>query len=154
MAERAGYFEDFNVGETLDHEREVLLTKDLFTRLVEVNGFADQAIHVDKDYAISQGYRDIILPGPIIYLVVFGLTRRDVSWIGLNVGTDNMKHKAAVYPDDTLKAKSTVTDLSEWHGSRGKTHGLVRVNTIGFNQDEQEVIDFTRSVLNPFRLSG
>jgi len=153
MVERAGYFEDFTVGETLKHEGEVLLTRDLFTRLVDVNGFADQAIHIDRDYAISQGYRDIILPGPIIYLIVFRLTRREVSWIGLNVGTDNMKHKAPVYPCDTLKAKSTVTDLTKWSGSRGKTHGLVKVNTIGFNQDEQGVIEFSRSVLNPFRRS-
>lgn len=153
MVERSGHFEDFAVGETFNHGGEVLLTNDLFTKLVEINGFADQAIHVDRDYAVSQGYKDIILPGPIIYLVVFGLTRRDVSWIGLNVGTDNMKHKVPAYPNDTLKAKSTVIELSEWHGSRGKTHGLVNVHTIGFNQDEQEVIDYTRSVLNPFRRS-
>ncbi|MBI4091789.1 MAG: hypothetical protein HY427_01095 [Candidatus Levybacteria bacterium] len=153
MTERTGYFEDFTLGEFLEHEGQVKLERNLFIKLVLENGFADQTIHVDRDYAISQGYKDIILPGPIVYTIIFRLTRRDVSWIGLNVGTDKMKHTAAVYPEDTLRAKSSVSELSEWHGSRGVTHGLVKVQTTGFNQDGLTVIEFSRSVLNPFKPS-
>jgi len=151
MAERGHYFEDFRLGEILEHEGEARLERDLFVKLVEENGFADQAIHADREYAISQGYRDIILPGPIVYTIVFRLTRRDVSWIEINVGTDGMKHREAVYPEDTLKAVSEVTELSNWQGSRGKTHGLVKVRTVGINQNKSPVIEFSRSVLNPFR---
>lgn len=151
MTERGPYYEDFRLGEVLEHQGEFTLTPDIFGQLVTLNGFDDQAIHVDRDHAISQGYRDIILPGPIVYTVVFRLTRRDVSWVGINVKTESMVHKAAVYPNDTLRARSTVEGLDEWKGSRGKTHGLVRVQTVGLNQEEQAVIEFSRSVLNPFR---
>lgn len=153
MSERGPYFEDFNLGEILEHDGEVKLDRQLFAKLVEDNGFDDQAIHIDKSHAISEGYNDIILPGPIVYTLVFRLSRRDVSWIGINVGTDSIKHLKPVYPGDTLRAFSEVKELTDWHGSRSKTHGLVKVRTVGTNQAIEKVIDFSRSVLNPFRSS-
>lgn len=62
-----------------------------------------------------------------------------------------MKHKLPVYPKDILRAQSKVFSISDWEGSRGKTHGLVSVQTEGFNQNDELVIEFKRSVLNPFR---
>ncbi|MEK7501914.1 MAG: MaoC/PaaZ C-terminal domain-containing protein [Patescibacteria group bacterium] len=149
--ERGPFFEDFQPEQVLGHPSEIQLTRDIFQELVRRLEFDDQLIHVDPEYARAEGYRDIILPGPIVYALVFRLSRRQVSWSGLNVRTDSMVHKYPVYPDDTLRANSRVVSIGEWRGSRGKTHGLVTFQTKGLNQNNEEVIEFQRAVLNPFR---
>lgn len=149
--ERGPFFEDFHEGQLIDHPGEINLNKDTFDRLVKQLGFDDQLIHVDPDYAKSQGFEDIILPGPIVYALVFRLSRRDVSWSGINRQTEKMKHHEPVYPGDILTANSEVISVGEWAGKRGATNGLVTVQTKGLNQNDQEVIEFQRSVLNPFR---
>ncbi|MCL4419026.1 MaoC family dehydratase N-terminal domain-containing protein [Patescibacteria group bacterium] len=152
LAERGPFFEDFHPEQVLDHPGGIQLTRDMFQKLVKQLEFDDQLIHVDPEYARTVGYRDIILPGPIVYALVFRLSRRQVSWSGLNVRTDSMVHKYPVYPDDVLRASSKVVSIGEWKGSRGKTHGLVTVQTVGFNQHDEAVIEFQRAVLNPFRI--
>ena len=101
--ERGPFFEDFQPEQVLGHPSEIQLTRDIFQELVRRLEFDDQLIHVDPEYARAEGYRDIILPGPIVYALVFRLSRRQVSWSGLNVRTDSMVHKYPVYPDDTLE---------------------------------------------------
>ena len=149
--ERGPFFEDFHPEQVLDYSGEIQLARDIFQQLVNQLEFDDQLIHVDPKYAQGVGYRDIILPGPIVYALVFRLSRREVSWSGLNVGTDSMVHKSPVYPGDILRANSKVVSIGEWKGSRGKTHGLVTFQTKGLNQNDEEVIELQRAVLNPFR---
>lgn len=80
MKEKAGpYFEDFHPDELLIHPERIKVTRELFTQLVKLMGFQDQEIHVNPEYAIAQGYRDIILLGPIVYTLVFQLTRQQIS---------------------------------------------------------------------------
>lgn len=147
------YFNQFSPDQGVRHPRSVGVTREEFVRLVEVLKFSDQPIHVDAEYAKEQGFNDIILPGPIVYALVFQLTRRELSWYGINLGTDNMRHLLPVYPGDILHASSTVTRVDKWDGKRAETHGLVVVDTIGMNQNYDTVIEFERSILVQKKLS-
>ena len=147
------YFGEFAPEQEIVHPRSIEVTRKLFTELVDKLCFADQRIHVDQAYARSQGYADVILPGPIVYTLVFQLTRREISWSGLNSQTEMLRHPSAVYPEDTLFAKSVILGIGEWHGRRGKTHGLINVKTTGFNQQDVIILEFERTVLIPYRIS-
>lgn len=154
MTERVGpFFEDFLVGQEIVHAGEEEVSRERFNELVKCLGYDDQPIHFDPEDAKSKGFRDVILPGPIVYNLVFRLTRRDVSWDIINLGTDALKHLKPVYPEDILRARSTVIEAGKWDGRAGDEYGLVRVKTIGVNQGDVSVIEFERSVLNPYRKS-
>lgn len=144
-------FEQFSPGQQLEHSRTITLHGDEFYQLVRMLGFSDQQIHTNEFYARSWGFRREILPRPIVFALVFQLTRAEISWNGINLGAEHLRHNLPVYPGDTLGAYSTVLNVKEWEGERGKTHGLVVVETIGTNQHREKIIEFERSVLVPFR---
>lgn len=107
------YFEQFSIGKELEHPRTVTVHGDEFYHLVKTLGFNDQPIHYNYYYARSQGYMNIILPGPIVFALVFTLTRQEISWNGINLGAEHIRHNLPVYPGDTLRAHSVVLNVKE-----------------------------------------
>ncbi len=144
-------FEQFSPGQQLEHFRTITLHGDEFYQLVKTLGFSDQQIHTNEFYARSLGFRREILPGPIVFALVFQLTRAEISWNGINLGAAYVKHNLPVYPGDTLSAVSKVVRVGEWQGQKKETHGLVVARTDGLNQNGENVIEFERSVLVPLR---
>ena len=78
------------------------------------------------------------------------MTVRDISGRAIaNLGYHEINHDGPVFINDTIKAKTTVQEIRE---SKTKTdRGIVKVLTEAFNQKDEKVLSFTRSVLIPKR---
>jgi itaconyl-CoA hydratase len=62
-----------------------------------------------------------------------------------NLGWENVRITAPVFAGDTLYAESEVLDVRASRSRPGQ--GVVRVRTRGFNQRDETVIEFERTVL-------
>ena len=73
------------------------------------------------------------------------LSVTDVSMNAINLGWDEVRLPAPVYEGDTLYAQSVVI---ETRPSRSRpAMGIVKLRTVGFNQDGVTVIEFLRTLM-------
>src|SRR5690606_41052548 len=82
--------------------------------------------------------------------LVVGMSVRDVSQAAIaNLGFDSVEIPNPVFNGDTLYASSTVLALRV--SKSDPSRGIVKVRTVGVNQDGTEVLRLERSVLVPTR---
>ena len=103
------YFEDVSVGTALPSVRKVPSNTLLF--LYSAVTWNPQRIHFDKDYTLSEGYRDIIVHGPLRGAFLSQLLTR---WIG-EAGTLkklSYSNRDIAYVNEPLTCKGTV--MRKW----------------------------------------
>jgi acyl dehydratase len=139
------YFEDFNVGDVLNHS----LSKTIFESdnnmfcLLTMN---PHPVHTNIDYATKNQHGKILVPGTLVFCLVVHLSVMDVSGKAIaNLGYDSIEHLSPTYINDTLYSKSIILDKRE--SNNKKDRGVIYVETIGYNQNAIEVIRFKRNVL-------
>jgi hydroxyacyl-ACP dehydratase HTD2-like protein with hotdog domain len=106
MTEGQLYFEDVTVGMTLPPLTKIPSNTLLF--LYSAITWNPQRIHFDKDYTLSEGYRDIIVHGPLRGAFLSQLLTR---WIG-EAGTLkklSYANRDIAYVNEPLTCKGTVT---------------------------------------------
>ena len=138
-------FEDFEVGQVLDHHWGRTLTESdntLFSTITH----AFTPLYYNSEYARSCGHPSVVIHPLLVLTTVVGLSVEDLSegggpFLGLN---DATFHRP-VYPNDTITARSTVVGARE-SGSR-PDFGIVTWHTEGFNQRRELVVDYDRSNL-------
>ena len=82
----------------------------------------------------------------LVFNTVFGLSVEDLSeGGGPFLGVDDCRFLESVYIGDTLTARSTVVGRRASKGQPG--FGIVTWHTEGFNQNNDQVIDFHRTNL-------
>lgn len=138
------YFEDFSIGQVLRHATPRTVTTGdvaLYTALYGPR-FAVQS---SNEFARAIGLPAAPVDDFLAFHLVFGKTVPDVSLNAVaNLGYANGRFGVPVYPGDTVTTTSTVTGLKE--NSNGKT-GVVYVNSVGTNQRDEVVLDYTRWVM-------
>lgn len=139
------YFEDFVVGEVIEHS----LSKTIFesdNNLFSLLTMNYHPVHTNADYASQQQHGKILVVGTLVFSLVVGLTVPDISGKAIaNLDYESINHLAPSFIGDTLYAKTEVLDKRE---SKSKPdRGIVYVETIGYNQDGTPVIKFRRHVL-------
>lgn len=138
------YFEDFRLGDDLVHGTPRTVTTGdgaLYTALTG-NRFA---LACNDVLAAALGLPRAPLDDFLVFHLVFGKTVPDVSLNAIaNLGYADIRFGAAVYPGDTLSARSTVIGLKQ--NSNGKT-GVVHVRSVGCNQRGESVLDLVRWVM-------
>jgi len=138
------YFEDFRVGQKLDHATPRTVTEGdvaLYTALFGGRFVVQCAV----PFAKALGFRGAPVDDLLVFHIVFGKTVPDVSLNAVaNLGYADGRFGVPVYPGDTLRAVSVVTGLKE--NSNGKT-GVVHVRSTGFNQRDEMVLDYARWVM-------
>lgn len=139
------YFEDFVVGEVIEHS----LSKTIFesdNNLFSLLTMNYHPVHTNADYASQQQHGKILVVGTLVFSLVVGLTVPDISGKAIaNLDYESINHLAPSFIGDTLYAKTEVLDKRE---SKSKLdRGIVYVETIGYNQDGTPVIKFRRHVL-------
>ncbi|MCE7522041.1 MaoC family dehydratase [Alloalcanivorax xenomutans] len=103
-------------------------------------------LYFNKEYAKAHGHSTIVVNPMMVFLTVFGLSVEDLSESGgAFLGVENLNFLKAVYPDDTLTARSEVIDLRDSDSRPGM--GIATWHTEGFNQRNEKVIDFDRTNL-------
>ncbi len=139
------YYEDFVEGEEIVHA----LSKTIFesdNNLFSLLTMNHHPVHTNLDYAQRNQHGKILVVGTLVFSIVVGMTVPDISGKAIaNLGYEDVKHLAPVFINDTLYAKTKILSKRE---SKNKTdRGIVYVETIGYNQNGQNVISFRRNVL-------
>lgn len=151
-SEFGNYYENFNVGETINHWPGKTITEsdnNIFS-LLTMN---HHPVHLDKYYASKTQHKRILVVGTLVFSLIVGLTVRDISGRAIaNLEYESIKHINPVFLGDTLYAKTTILD--KWLSKTKKDRGIVYVETIGYNQDDKPVVSFKRKVLVPKKNVG
>ena len=143
-ASRGRFFEDFTVGEIIEHATPRTLTAGDQSLYCAIYG-PRFALQSSEPFARAIGFPAAPLDDLLVFHVVFGKTVPDISLNAVaNLGYAECNFGAPVYAGDTLSARSEVVGVKE--NSSGKT-GTVYVRSRGHNQHGEEVLTFTRWVM-------
>lgn len=138
------YFEDFSIGQVLAHATPRTVTTGDVAMYTALYG-PRFAINSSDEFARSLGLDRSPVDDLLAFHMVFGKTVPDVSLNAVaNLGYANGRFGVPLYPGDTVTTTSTVTGLKQ--NSNGRT-GVVYVNSVGRNQRDEVVIDYTRWVM-------
>ena len=140
----ANYFEDFEVGAKMKHDRGTTVGEvesQLLTKLVM--NTAD--MHFNEDRAQDSPYGQRLVFGLVTGTICIGLTTQDTAENALaEIGLDKMRFTAPVFLGDTLYAYSEVIGKND--GER-EDSGIVEFRHWGVKQDNTIVFECERRVL-------
>jgi len=143
------YYEDFVVGETIEHGKRRTISEADNQQFCDMT-MNQQPLHLDAEFAGETEFGERVVNGLYTMALAVGLTIPDTTdgTIVANLGYDDVSHPAPVFHGDTIRARTTVTDKRET--SDGK-RGVVTMHVEAFNQDEELVCEFDRTVLSKKR---
>jgi 2-methylfumaryl-CoA hydratase len=138
------FFEDFKVGQVLDHASPRTLNEG--DRALYQALFGSRfSLQSSDEVARAAGYAHAPIDDLLAFHVVFGKTVPDVSLNAVaNLGYADCRFLKPVFPGDTLSTSSKVIGLKE--NSDGAT-GVVYVRSIGRNQAGEIVLEYVRWVM-------
>jgi len=138
-------FEDFEVGDIYVHPlgRTITSVDNSWFTLLTLN---TNKVHFDHHYAAGTEFGRPLVNSALTLALVTGMTVPDLSQNAMaNLGWDEVRLPAPVFEGDTLYARSEVLDKRE---SKSRPNvGIVHVRTLGFNQDNVDVITFKRAIM-------
>jgi len=140
------YYEEFTVGETIEHDRRRTISEADNQRFCDLT-MNQQPLHLDAEFAAETQFGERLVNGLYTMSLAVALTIPDTTdgTIVANLSYDNVEHPTPVFHGDTIRAQSTVTDKRETSdGERGVVTMAVEV----FNQDDDLVCKFERTVLS------
>jgi acyl dehydratase len=149
MPQFGRYFEDFEEGEVIDHwpGRTISEFDDTWFSLMTMN---QHPLHIDANYARQTQFGRRLVNGTLVFSIVVGMTVADISGRAIaNLEYEKVTHDGPTFHGDTIYARTTVL---EKRLSRSKPdRGIVYVETVGYNQDDEQVLTLRRRVLVPKR---
>ena len=139
------YFEEFAVGDVIVHSKAKTIFEsdnNLFC-LLTMN---HHPLHINTNYANESEHKKILVVGTLVFSLVVGLTVSDLSGKAIaNLNYKDIIHINPVFLGDTISATSKILSKRE---SKTKTdRGIIEVETLGINQNGQDVISFRREIL-------
>ena len=138
-------YEDFEVGDVYQHPlgRTVLAADNAWFTLLTMN---TNPVHFDHAYAGASEFGKPLVNSCLTLAIVTGQSVTDLSQNAMaNLGWDEVKLPNPVFEGDTLYSESEVLETRE---SRSRPDvGLVRVKTIGRNQNGVPVLEFKRTFM-------
>jgi 2-methylfumaryl-CoA hydratase len=138
------FFEDFSVGQVLEHATPRTITEGDVALYVALTG-SRFALHCAEPFALALGLPESPIDDVLLFHMVFGKTVPDVSLNAVaNLGYAGGRFRQPVYPGDTVSATSKVIGVKE--NSNGET-GTVYVRTTGTNQNDEAVLEYCRWVM-------
>ena len=138
-------YEDFQVGDVYQHPlgRTVLAADNAWFTLLTMN---TNPVHFDHAYAAASEFGKPLVNSCLTLAIVTGQSVTDLSQNAMaNLGWDEVKMPNPVFEGDTLYSESEVLETRE---SKSRPNvGLVRVKTIGRNQNGVPVLEFKRTFM-------
>lgn len=140
------YYEEFTEGETIDHDKRRTITEGDNQRFCDMT-MNQQPLHLDGEFAAETEFGERLVNGLYTLSLAVGLTIPDTSdgTIVANLSYDDVEHPRPVFHGDTIHARSTVVEKRET--SDGE-RGVVTMHVEAFNQDDELVCAFDRTVLS------
>lgn len=139
------YFEDFTVGHIYEHRpgRTITDADNVWFTLLTMN---THPTHFDYQFAGNTEFKRPLVVSTFTVALVVGMSVSDISQKAVaNLGWDNIRLPAPLFPGDTLYAESEVLDMRA-SDSRPE-QGIVTVKSIGKNQHGVTVCSFERTML-------
>ena len=139
------YYEEFEVGETIDHDKRRTITESDNQRFCDMT-MNQQPLHLDAEFAAETEFGERLVNGLYTMSLAVGLSVPDTTdgTIVANLAYDGVEHPAPVRIGDTLRARTTVTDKRE---TSDGDRGVVTMHVEAFVGDEL-VCAFDRTVLS------
>lgn len=138
-------FEDFQVGQVLEHHWGRTLGESDGT-LFSTLALRFTPLYFNREYARAHDHQDLVLDPLLVLCTVVGLSVEDLSEAGGPfLGVNGVVFHRAVYPGDTLGARSTVVSARE--SEKRPQFGIVTWRTQGRNQNEELVVSYERTNL-------
>lgn len=140
-------FEQFEVDMIFEHRpgRTITSTDNTWFTLLTCN---QHPIHFDENYAQKSRFGKTLVNSTLTLAIVTGMTVNILSYKCIaNLGWDNVRLTHPVFVGDTLYAASRVVSVRESNSRKGQ--GIIKVETVGHNQNGKVVISFERNILIP-----
>ncbi|WP_134672165.1 MaoC family dehydratase [Halorussus marinus] len=145
------YYEEFAVGETIEHEKRRTVSESDNQRFCDMT-MNQQPLHLDADFAADTEFGDRLVNGLYTMSLAVGLSIPETTdgTIVANLSYDGVEHPNPVFHGDTIRAQSTVTDKRETSdGERGVVTMHVEAFTVDRDDDEETLVcEFDRTVLS------
>ena len=140
------YFEEFTVGETIEHGKRRTITEADNQRFCDMT-MNQQPLHLDAEFAADTQFGGRLVNGLYTMSLAVGLTIPETTdgTIVANLSYDDVEHPAPVFHGDTIRAETTVLEKRET--SDGE-RGVVTMRVDVFNQDDELVCTFERTTLS------
>lgn len=139
------FFEDFNVGELIEHwpGRTIRDFDDTWFTLMTMN---TNPLHFDDHFASQSQHGQCLVNGVLVFALTVGMSVRDISQNAIaNLEYEWVKHHAPTFHGDTLYAQSVILEKTE---SRSKPdRGVIYAETRALNQRKDLVLTLRRRVL-------
>jgi acyl dehydratase len=143
------YYEEFEVGETVRHDKRRTISESDNQRFCDVT-MNQQPLHLDAVFAGDTRFGERLVNGIYTMALAVGITIPDMTegTIVANLSYDNVEHPNPVFHGDTIRVQSTVTDKRETSdGERGLVTMRVEAFTIE-GDDETLVCELDRTALS------
>lgn len=139
------FFEEFQVGETVEHRVGRTITEAdnvLFCALTMNN----QPLHLDEEYARTTAFGQRVVNGLLTLSLSVGLSVEDLTagTLVANLGYYDVEHTKPVFHGDTIRVRSVVTDK---RATSRPERGLVEIRHVVTNQRGEEVLTYKRRAL-------
>jgi itaconyl-CoA hydratase len=139
------FYEDFEPGDIYPHPlgRTVTQTDNVWFTLLTQN---TNPIHFDTVYAEKTEFGRPLVDSTFTVALVTGQSVSDISQnVMANLGWDEIRLLNPVFEGDTIYSYS---ELYEKRESKSRPEaGIIKVKTIGYNQNSEVVIEFKRTML-------
>ncbi|OYR59462.1 MaoC family dehydratase [Halorubrum halodurans] len=131
------YYEEFEVGETIEHRRRRTVSEADNQRFCDMtmNG---QPLHLDAAFAADTRFGERLVNGLYTMSLAVGISIPETTdgTIVANLSYDDVEHPNPVFHGDTIRAQSTVVDKRETSdGERGIVTMRVEAFTVGREGD-------------------
>jgi acyl dehydratase len=147
------YYEAFEVGETIDHDRRRTISEADNQRFCDMT-MNQQPLHLDAAFAADTEFGERVVNGLYTMSLAVGLTIPETTdgTIVANLGYDDVEHPNPVFHGDTIRAETTVTDKRE---TSDGDRGVVTMHVEAYTVDEGTLVcSFDRTVLARKRPAG
>jgi len=141
------YYEEFEVGETIEHDKRRTITEADNQRFCDMT-MNQQPLHLDADFAADTDFGERLVNGLYTMSLAVGLTIPETTdgTIVANLSYDNVEHPAPTFHGDTIRVQSTVTEKRE---TSDGTRGVVTMHVEVFRvSDGTLVCEFDRTALS------
>jgi itaconyl-CoA hydratase len=138
-------YEDFEVGDIYEHPlgRTIVSADNIWFTLLTQN---TNPVHFDHAYSSKAEFGRPLVNSTLTLALVTGQSVTDLSQNAVaNLAWDEIRLPNPVFEGDTIYSRSSVLEKRE---SKSRPNaGIVRVETIGINQDGLIVIEFKRTFM-------
>lgn len=149
LAEKGNKFEDFHVGQGLDHHWGRTITAG-DNAVFSTATCSWTPMYLNIEFARAHGHPDTVVNPMLVLCTVVGLSVEDLSEAGGPfLGVQDCTFHRPVYPGDTITARSDVLERRTSASRPGI--GIVTWRTAGHNQNGELVLEFQRSNLVQMR---